>query len=99
MHGVSARMFAKHNAVGFYADGFRRHDLVGDTILQHAMLMNPGFVRKSILADNGLVWLHEHASDVGEQLARTINLLARHVSSERQEVFAHAQSHNDLFER
>ena len=42
------------------ADGFRRDDFVRRFVLQHAVLVNPGFVRKRVRADYSFVRLDEH---------------------------------------
>src|SRR5262245_2075276 len=92
-------MFAEHYAVGLHADRFGSHDLVGDAVLQHSVLVNSGFVRERVLAHDGLVGLHHHAGDVRERLARTEKLLGRHAVFVGHQVFAHAQRHYYLFER
>ena len=48
---------------------FRPHDFVGAALLEHAVLMNAGFVGKSVLADDGLVALHVDAGDARDQPA------------------------------
>ncbi len=41
------------------------HDFVGGRVLQHAVLVNPGFMRECVLADDRLVARHVHAGDAG----------------------------------
>ena len=51
-------MFAQHQFVAWHADRFGSHDFVAQRIADHAVLMNAGFVRESIAADDCLVRLH-----------------------------------------
>ncbi len=51
------------------ADIFGMHDLVGDAVFQHAVLVDTGFVGKSILSNNCLVSLHVDAGGVGDEPA------------------------------
>ena len=45
-------------------------------ILQHAVLVNAGFVRESVAPDDGLIRLHRNAGDLLQHLAGGIQLLA-----------------------
>ena len=47
--------------VGGLADVLRPHDLVGARVLQHAVLVDAGFVRERVAADDRLVRLHRLA--------------------------------------
>ncbi len=49
-------------------------DLVGETVLQHPVLVDPGFVRERIPAHDGLVRLGERSGQVGQQLTGTVDL-------------------------
>ena len=51
------------------ADFLGPHDLVGPSILEHAVLVNPGFVREGVASDDGLVRLDGFASERRQQLA------------------------------
>ena len=55
IEGVASGMFSHDQPVAGNADGFRRHDLIGQFVLEHAVLVNAGFMRKGIVADDGLV--------------------------------------------
>ena len=55
LHGVAARMLAEHQRRLRHADVGGAHDLVGAAILQHAVLMNPRFMREGVAADDGFV--------------------------------------------
>src|ERR1044072_5447923 len=63
------------------------------------MLVNPRLVRKSIAADNRLVWLHIEPDDARQQLTRRIKLSGLDVRLEGQSIGAYVQRHHDLFER
>ena len=56
-------MLAKNKLVGIEPNRLRRHDLVGFLVHQNTMLMNTGFVSKSIGTDDGFVRLHGYAGD------------------------------------
>ena len=45
------------------ADAFRRHDLIGGGVLQHAVLVDAGFMREGVAPDDRLVRLHVEAGD------------------------------------
>mmetsp|Transcript_352 Transcript_352/g.832 ORF Transcript_352/g.832 Transcript_352/m.832 type:complete len:468 (+) Transcript_352:748-2151(+) len=65
-------MFSEHDAgaavgvAAHEADGFRRHDLVGSLVLDHAVLVDARFVHEGVRADDGLVRLTHHAGVVGD---------------------------------
>ena len=61
--------------------------------------MDAGFVGESVLADNRLVSLHDHAGDVGDQAADGDEALGLHAAVGAIEVVARAQGHDNLFER
>src|SRR5581483_7274023 len=96
---VAARVLAQHDTVGFHADRLGRHDFVGDPVLEYAVLMDARLVREGVLADDGLVRLHQHARDVGERLAGTEQLFSYDAVLEGHQILAHAHRHDDLFER
>jgi len=59
----AAGMLAEHHPVGVPANILGAHDFVGFPVLEHAILMNAGFVGESIGADDGLVRLHRKSGD------------------------------------
>ena len=67
-------MLAEHQRRLRDADFFGPHDLVGAAILQHAVLVDAGFVRERVAADDRLVRLNAFARQRRQQLARRINL-------------------------
>jgi hypothetical protein len=52
---VPARVLAEHQLRAREADVLRTHDLVGLAVLEHAVLVNAGFMRERVLADNALL--------------------------------------------
>ena len=58
LHGVTARVAAEHELLGVLADVLRPHDFVGPRVLQHAVLVDAGFVREGVAPDDRLVRLH-----------------------------------------
>ena len=92
-------MLAEHERGFGPADAFRRHDLVGGGVLQHAVLMDAALVREGVAPDDRLVGLHVEAGDDGEQ-ARQFQQLGRlDAVAGRHGVGAGAQRHHDLFQR
>ena len=70
LHGVAARVASEHELLGRLADVLRPHDLVGARVLEHPVLVDAGFVRERVAADDRLVGLHRFAGELREQLAR-----------------------------
>src|SRR5207249_4189013 len=82
------------------ADIFGAHDLVGFPVSNDAMLMDAGFVRERIVADDGFVALDYHAGHVTYQPAGRIKL--RGVDAGMiagKGVLARAKRHDDFFQR
>ena len=61
LEGVTSGMFAQDDARAARTHHFRRDDLVGETILEHAVLVNARLVGERIPADDGFVGLREYA--------------------------------------
>src|SRR6185503_7782507 len=55
---VASGMFAEHERVRRNADRLRRHDLVAERIVNHAVLVNARFMRERVAAYDRFVWLH-----------------------------------------
>ena len=68
--GMTSGVLAQHQLGVGHAHRLRGHDFVGQRVLQHAVLMDAGFVRESIAAGHRLVGLHRHAGDFTQHLAR-----------------------------
>ncbi|PKL99946.1 MAG: hypothetical protein CVV17_08700, partial [Gammaproteobacteria bacterium HGW-Gammaproteobacteria-7] len=63
----AATVAAQHHLRAIHADIFGTDDFVGVAMAQHAVLMDTRFVRERVGANDGLVALHLHASQTGEQ--------------------------------
>ncbi len=61
--GVASGVFAEDVAGLGPADIGGDHDFVGGFILEHAILMDAGFVGKGVFSNDGLVALHVHAGE------------------------------------
>ena len=62
-------MLAEHERRLRHTHFLGPHDLVGATVLQHAVLVNAGLVRERIAPDDRLVGLHRLAGQGRQQLA------------------------------
>ena len=76
----------------------RPHDFVAPAILQHPVLVNAGFVREGVPANNGLVGLHSFAGQLCQELARGEQLLRSNAGGHRKEVGADPCGHHQFFE-
>ena len=61
---VAARVLAQDQGGARNADHFGPDDLVGQPVLQHAVLMDAGFVGEGVPAHDGLVGLGKAAGEV-----------------------------------
>ncbi len=66
---VAARVFPQHQPRIGNTHGLRGHDFVGQRVLDYAILVDAGLMRKRVATDDGLVGLHLEANDFTEQLA------------------------------
>src|SRR3954454_4551144 len=71
---AAARVLAEDKRLIRHADVLGPHDLVSATILQDAVLMDAGLVRKGITADDRFVCLHTMTRERRQQLARAVDL-------------------------
>src|SRR5687767_13723243 len=74
-HSRPPRVLAQDQRIPGRPDVFRLHDLVGAAILQDPVLVDARFMSKRVAADDGLVDLHTLPRQLGEHLARWIDLL------------------------
>src|SRR5271157_2829727 len=96
---VAAGVLAQHQSRIGHAHRLGRHDFVGQRILEHAILVNSGLVRKRIPAGDGLVGLHGNTGDLRQHLAGSIQVLAGDCGFVMIPVGAHPHGHDDFFER
>ena len=92
-------MLAEDELVGRAPDVLRLHDLVGELLLEHAVLVDARLVGERVLADDGLVRLHVDAGDVREQPRGAEDLFRFHAGLGAEVVLAGVQRHHDFFER
>src|SRR5690606_42086008 len=72
--GVPTGVLTKHDAVGMPADILSAHDLVSFTMLQYAILVNPGFMSEGVGPHNSLVGLNRKTSNGGYQTGSGHNM-------------------------
>ncbi len=94
----AARVFAHNEVCLGQPHIFRAHDLECLGVLEHAILMDAGFVREGVLADNGLVELDREAAH-GCHAARDVHDLgAVDAGLIGHDVIADLQGHDHFFE-
>ncbi len=91
-------MLAQYQVAAAYANQFRAHYLVGGTLFQDPILMNTGFVQKSILAHYGFVGLHFHPGETADQTAATVYLTVIYVDFLVIKSLAGVKGHYDFFQ-
>src|SRR6185295_14951111 len=97
--GVAAAVLAEHQAAARQPDFLRTHDLVRGMVLEHAVLMDAGFVRERVFAYYRLVARHRHARDVRDETRSRVEAGGLHVRAHVEERVARAQRHHDFLER
>jgi hypothetical protein len=97
--GVAAGVLAHDQGGLLHADAFRRHDLVGLGVLEHAVLMDAGLVGEGVAADDRLVVLHRERGRGRHQLGGARQHGGVDAGPERQHVIAHLHRHDDLSDR
>ena len=79
---VTSGVFAEYDARAAGADHFRRDDLVRQTILEHAVLMDARLVGERIPADDGFVGLRKHADFMRHHPTGSHDLAWIHLAAE-----------------
>ena len=69
LEGAAAGVLAEDDVGGAGADAFGGHDLVGERVGEHAVLVDAGLVGEGVGADDGLVGGAAEADALGEDLA------------------------------
>src|SRR5579862_1408275 len=93
-------MFSQHQFGLLQAHVGGMHDFVSRALLQESVLMDAGFVREGIFADDGFVALNVNAGERRNQARRRDDALGidfRVIAAEK--ILARAQRHYDFFER
>ncbi len=100
LEAAPPRQLADRQLAAGQSDRLRGHDLVGQRVLDDAVLVDPRFVGERVPADDRLVGLDREAGQVADQPAGGGQLLRRDTRAERRELGrSRAQGHDDLFER
>src|SRR3954468_1722369 len=81
------------------ADGLGIHDLVRPRVLQHPVLVDAGFVRKRVRADDCLVRLDDVAGGARHEPRRRRDLPRVEPGLDPEVLGAHVEGHHDLLER
>ena len=91
-------MLAQHQPRIRHSHRLRRHDFVGQRILQDSILVNAGLVGKSIAPDDCLIGLHWHARDLAQHLAGRENLFADHAGLVGEAIRPNSHGHHNFFQ-
>ena len=95
---VTSGMLAQYQLGIGHADRLRCHDLVGQRILEYAILMNARFVSKCVAAGNGFVGLYGNSGDFAQQLAGGKKLAAHYTRVVGMQVRTNPHRHHNLFQ-
>src|SRR3954470_19944283 len=96
---MPAGMLAEHQRRTRNTNHFGLNDLVGETVLQHTVLVNTGLVSEGVAADNRLVGLRKYAGEVREELAGAVDLAGFDVALKAQHGLSNPPGHHDLLQR
>ena len=96
--GVLAGVLAQHHGVFGNAHIGGAHDLIGQGVGQHTVLVNAGLMGKGIGAHDGLAGLDGNTGDVAQELAGAVDLLRVDAGLRLIEGSSGLQRHGDLFQ-
>src|SRR3954447_18788045 len=96
--GVAAGMLSERQRHA-KADGLGVHDLVRPRVLEHPVLVDAGFVRERVRADDCLVRLHDVAGGARDEPRRRRDLARVEPRLHPEVLGADVERHHDLFER
>src|SRR2546425_2558287 len=97
--GVPSGMLAEYQPRIGNPNRLRSHNFVGQRILQHAILVNAGFVSECIASNDGFVGLDRDTGNLAEHLARRVKLFADNAGVVGVVVRAHPHRHNNFLQR
>src|SRR5271170_4770766 len=97
--GAAAAVFAEDEVRANDTDRRRRHDLVGEWVSHHAVLMNAGLVCEGVGSDDSFVRGATEADELAEELARRVELVHLDVVGMGELIAADHQGRGYLFER
>ena len=91
-------MFSQNQIALTQTYRFRKHNFVGALMFEHSILMDPGFMRKGIRADNGLIGWYKNAG-IGTHHSTYPSQLGRiDPSIKVQQRPTRAQTHDNFFQ-
>src|SRR5436190_3255221 len=99
LQSMPAAVLSQHQLAFRHAHRLRVDDLVGGLFLEVAVLVDTGFVRERVAADNGFVRLWSERDDRAQHLARRVEVLGVDAGLEGEAVIAGLDRHDDLLER
>ena len=100
LEALAAGQLADRQLAAGEPDRLRGHDLVGERVLDHAVLVDPALVGEGVGAHDGLVGLDREAGEVAHQAAGGRDLLGLHAAGQLGELGrARPEGHHDLLER
>src|SRR4051812_20375941 len=96
---VPARVFPQDQSRPGNPHHLGADDLVGQTVLEHAVLVNSGLVSKGVAAHDCLVWRWKDSGEVGQQLAGAVDLSGIDPALELERRPSHPAGHDQLLQR
>ncbi len=96
---VTTAVLTQHEIRARQPDILGQHDFVSRSVLNHAVLMDAGFVCKSVLADDRLVSRRVHTRHGRYDSACRIQALCIDTSLDTEEVLPRLDRHDDFLER
>ena len=100
LEALPAGQLADRQLAAGEPDRLGRHDLVGQRVLDHAVLVDPRLVGERVAADDRLVRLDREAGQVAHEPRRRGDLLGLDAAGELRELRrARPEGHDDLLER
>ena len=91
-------MFAEDQRVSLDADAFRAHDLIGQGVVQHAVLMDAGLVGESVVADDRFVGRRRESGQVLHDAGGPVNLAGVQADLHAEVLAAGGQRHGDFLQ-
>src|SRR5688572_3668744 len=96
---VSAAVLTEHQVGAREPHILRPHDLVGRVMLEHAVLMNAGFVRERVFTDDGFVARNRHTGDLRHQATGWKKACRKNPGMHAEHILASLDRHDGFLER
>ena len=95
---MSARVFSQDESIAVQAYCLGLHDLIGQLVFQHAVLVNTGLVGKGIITDHRLIDGDGNAGNLRQELTGGVNLFGHDLGADMGEhVLARSERHDHFF--